>query len=66
MSIAIEQYAGNWPVLPLKRCGHFFAGAGFPLEEQGSYNQELPFFKVNALANALSNGELVADIDTIS
>lgn len=56
----------GWEVLALKRCGTFHAGAGFPHEEQGRDDQELPFFKVNALGKATEDGQLLPETDTVS
>ena len=36
----------HWDVKRLKRIGELQAGAGFPDNEQGDTNQEVPFFKV--------------------
>lgn len=57
----------GWEVVPLKFLGEFSAGAGFPNDEQGLGDEEIPFFKVNALGKAEANGVLVCDgVDTIS
>lgn len=37
----------GWEIRPLKRLGHFQAGTGFPDEEQGLLEEELPFYKVS-------------------
>jgi len=37
----------HWSVLAFKRLGEFQAGAGFPEEEQGLLDEELPFYKVS-------------------
>ena len=37
----------HWEVMALKRLGHFSSGAGFPIQDQGQQNLELPFFKVS-------------------
>jgi len=37
----------HWNVVSFKRLGYFQAGAGFPDEEQGLSDQELPFYKVS-------------------
>jgi len=37
----------HWEVLAFKRLGEFQAGAGFPNDEQGSEDEELPFYKVS-------------------
>ena len=57
----------HWEVAPLKRFGTLEAGAGFPVDEQGLKEEELPFFKVNAIGKALRDDRLVLDgVDTIS
>ena len=57
---------GHWDIAPLKRFGTFEAGAGFPHDEQGVEGEELPFFKVNALGKAGSDGRLRDSSDTVS
>jgi type I restriction enzyme S subunit len=37
----------HWEVLPLKRIAWFKSGAGFPVEEQGKGDLEIPFLKVS-------------------
>jgi len=37
----------HWEVMASKRLGDFQAGAGFPNEEQGLGDEELPFYKVS-------------------
>lgn len=37
----------HWEVLPFKRLGSFQGGAGFPHDEQGLGDNELPFYKVS-------------------
>ena len=37
----------HWEVVAFKRLGDFQAGAGFPNDEQGLENDELPFYKVS-------------------
>ena len=37
----------NWEVVSLKRLGSFKSGAGFPINEQGHQDLEVPFFKVS-------------------
>ena len=37
----------GWSVLAFKRLGDFQSGAGFPDEEQGLEDEELPFYKVS-------------------
>lgn len=40
----------HWEVTRLKQLGRLQAGAGFPEEEQGIMDEELPFFKVGDMA----------------
>ncbi|MEI6385347.1 MAG: restriction endonuclease subunit S [Spirochaetota bacterium] len=42
----------HWNLIRLKSIGRFKAGAGFPDEEQGLEEEELPFFKVADMNNA--------------
>ena len=37
----------HWEITALKRIGSFKSGAGFPINEQGLQEEELPFFKVS-------------------
>ncbi|HSW29772.1 MAG TPA: restriction endonuclease subunit S [Longimicrobiales bacterium] len=50
----------RWEVTALKKLGSFQAGAGFPDEEQGLADEELPFFKVGDMA-AASDGVTMTD-----
>lgn len=47
---------GHWK--RLKQVASIKGGAGFPHEEQGVHNEELPFYKVASLEGATANGEL--------
>lgn len=43
----LGEVPAGWKIRPLKRLGHFQAGTGFPDEEQGLLEEELPFYKVS-------------------
>ena len=43
----LGQIPSNWEVLAFKRLGDFQGGAGFPNDEQGYEDNELPFYKVS-------------------
>lgn len=51
---------------PLQMVAEFVAGAGFPNDEQGREDQELPFYKVNALSRADADGVIRFQDHTIS
>src|SRR5690606_2484733 len=42
----LGEVPAHWTTMALKRIGDLQAGAGFPDDEQGVLNVELPFFKV--------------------
>jgi type I restriction enzyme S subunit len=48
----------HWDIVPIKYIGLLRGGAGFPIEEQGKESEEIPFFKVNSLAQNEANGML--------
>ena len=50
----------HWEVLALKRLGWFKSGTGFPIEEQGQQDLEIPFFKVSDMN--LPGNDLVMEI----
>ena len=56
----------HWKMCRLKHLGRFYAGAGFPHEEQGMEDQELSFHKVNALGQADGEGYLLPSNNTVS
>jgi type I restriction enzyme S subunit len=45
----LGEIPAHWRSLTLKRIGHLKAGAGFPDDEQGIQDAELPFYKVGDL-----------------
>lgn len=55
----------HWEVSRIKHVGRLKGGAGFPHDEQGSRGDELPFHKVNALAQAVA-GVITSSENTIS
>lgn len=56
---------GHWRAVPIKHLGRLKGGAGFPHEKQGVEGEELSFHKVNALAQADSDGFLRESENTI-
>jgi len=56
----------TWKKLPIKYIGNLNAGAGFPHSEQGKEGNELPFYKVNALAKSDINDYLTNKENTVS
>jgi len=57
---------GHWAPTPIKHLGRLKGGAGFPHEKQGVEGEALSFHKVNALAQADSEGFLSPSDNTIS
>src|SRR5262245_43570677 len=49
----------HWEVLALKRLAWFKSGAGFPVEQQGQQNLELPFFKGSDM-NLAGNSKIMS------
>lgn len=43
----LEDVPKHWEIVPLKRFAWFKSGAGFPVEEQGNQDANLPFIKVS-------------------
>ncbi|HEY0926776.1 restriction endonuclease subunit S [Brevundimonas sp.] len=62
----LGQVPAHWEVKALKHVGEFNAGAGFPDAEQGLQFEELPFYKVNALALADPDDFLTTGENTVS
>ena len=52
----IGEIPEDWCVTSLKRVGDIQGGVGFPVEEQGNQNEELPFYKVADLELASQDG----------
>ena len=55
----------HWTSARLKHLGTIKGGAGFPHDDQGAEGEELPFHKVNALAQAVE-GQIHLSENTIS
>ncbi len=55
----------HWEVMPLKRLGWLRAGAGFPEEEQGLVDQEIPFYKVDDMNLAGNECFMTAFTNTV-
>lgn len=62
----LGEVPAHWVVKRLKYLGHFKAGAGFPHEEQGQTENELPFFKVKDLAGAEKDGYMRSTDSTVT
>ena len=60
------QVPGHWSAGPIKHLGRLKGGAGFPHDKQGIEGEELSFHKVNALAQADSDGFLIQSDNTIN
>ena len=56
---------GHWSAVPIKHLGRLKGGAGFPHDKQGIEGEELSFHKVNALAQADTDGCLIQSDNTI-
>jgi type I restriction enzyme S subunit len=61
----LGEVPGHWRAVPIKHLGRLKGGAGFPHEKQGIQGEELSFHKVNALAQANSDGFLIESENTI-
>ena len=48
----LGEIPAHWRAVPLKRIGDLQAGAGFPDDEQGLLDEEIPFFKVGDMGMA--------------
>jgi type I restriction enzyme S subunit len=55
-----------WEVKALKRIGDLQGGAGFPEDEQGVTNEDIPFFKVGDMASAGNEREMLHWQHTVS
>jgi len=56
----------QWVITPIKYLGNLKGGAGFPHSDQGLRDEEIPFHKVNALAQAGFDGVLLRGENSIS
>jgi type I restriction enzyme S subunit len=62
----IGEIPAHWSALALKRIGELQAGAGFPDDEQGVLDEELPFFKVGDMGEAGNEREMQVPQHTVS
>jgi type I restriction enzyme, S subunit len=62
----IGEIPEHWTIKRIKHIGKLRGGAGFPDQEQGLTDEEIPFHKVNALGSASSRGLIVENTNTIS
>ena len=56
----------HWHVMRLKDYGRLVGGAGFPIDEQGLTDEELPFYKVGDLKEAADGRNMIGAPNTIS
>ncbi len=56
----------GWDITRLKRCGRLVGGAGFPPEEQGQPENELPFYKVGDLVSSSDGKHMQLPMNTVS
>jgi type I restriction enzyme S subunit len=56
----------HWDVVPLKRIAWFKSGAGFPVDEQGGQDSEIPFLKVSDMNRAGNNVWIETASSTVS
>jgi len=56
----------HWRSLALKRIGDFQAGAGFPDDEQGIQDEEIPFFKVGDMGAPGNEREMLVHQHSVS
>ena len=54
----LGEIPAHWRAVPLKRIGELQAGAGFPDDEQGLFDEEVPFFKVGDMGMAGNEREM--------
>ena len=56
----------HWDVFPIKRIASFKSGAGFPVDEQGDLESELPFLKVSDMTTPGNAVWMGAAANTVS
>lgn len=56
----------HWEVMRLKDYGRLIGGAGFPIDEQGLTDEELPFYKVGDLKESKDGRNMIGAPNTIS
>ncbi len=62
----LGEIPAHWRALALKRIGDLQAGAGFPDDEQGIRDEELPFFKVGDMGANGNEREMLVHQHTVS
>lgn len=62
----LGQVPQTWEVERLKDHGRLIGGAGFPIDEQGLTDEELPFYKVGDLKEAVDGRNMASAPNTIS
>ena len=62
----LGEVPAHWEVRRLKDCGRLIGGAGFPHEEQGQTDAELPFYKVADLGRSINHRSMSEPENTIS
>jgi type I restriction enzyme S subunit len=62
----LGQVPNHWEVRRLKDHGLLVGGAGFPIDEQGLTDEELPFYKVGDLKEAADGRNMIGAPNTIS
>ncbi len=56
----------HWTVTALKRIGSLQAGAGFPDDKQGLFDEEVPFFKVGDMGMPGNEREMLMHQHSVS
>lgn len=62
----LDKVPASWEVMRLKDYGRLVGGAGFPIDEQGLMEEELPFYKVADLKEAADGRNMAEAPNTIS
>ena len=62
----LGEIPAHWRALALKRIGDLQAGAGFPDDEQGVQDEEIPFFKVGDMGAPGNEREMLVHQHSVS
>lgn len=62
----LGEIPAHWTTTPLKRVGEIQAGAGFPDDEQGILDEEVPFFKVGDMGMPGNEREMIVHQHSVS
>ena len=62
----LGEIPAHWRALALKRIGDLQAGAGFPDDEQGNQDEEIPFFKVGDMGAPGNEREMLVHQHSVS